>query len=108
MSSSTGKVDAFALMRAAQSSKAKPAAQPIDPDALDDDEDGGDKAAPAAAGKGKQAASKAAPVFKGSGLGAGPRHTVDPGTPPPFPTSRTRQRSAHTSAATANQPWVEK
>ncbi|BGP53729.1 hypothetical protein JCM8202_003660 [Rhodotorula sphaerocarpa] len=86
MSSSTGKVDAFALMRAAQSSKAKPAAQPIDPDALDDDEDGGDNAAPAAAGNGKQAASKAAPVFKGSGLGAGPRHTVDP----------------------ANQPWVEK
>ncbi|POY70613.1 hypothetical protein BMF94_6391 [Rhodotorula taiwanensis] len=89
MSSSTGKVDAFALMRAAAKSKpAKPAAQPLDPDALDlddDDSGNGEDAAMTDATK-RNKAPKAAPVFKGSGLGAGPRHVVDP----------------------ANQPWVEK
>lgn len=85
MSSSTGKVDAFALMRAAAKSKpAKPAAQPLDPDALDlddDDSGNGEDAAMTDATK-RNKAPKAAPVFKGSGLGAGPRHVVDPGALP--------------------------
>lgn len=78
MSSSTGKVDAFALMRAAQAKSAKPAAQPLDPDQLDLDDDNGGDTAMTDTTKRKQA-PKAAPVFKGSGLGAGPRHVVDPG-----------------------------
>ncbi|GAA5862225.1 hypothetical protein JCM3774_004830 [Rhodotorula dairenensis] len=87
-SSAGGKVDAFALMRAAaKSSKQKPPAAAADDHLHDDDNDGDTAMAGSSKGKGKgKQPANAAPVFKGSGLGAGPRHFVDP----------------------ANQPWVEK
>ncbi|GAA5966832.1 hypothetical protein JCM8115_002289 [Rhodotorula mucilaginosa] len=80
-----GKVDAFALMRAAAKSKPK---QPAVDDAAAGDDGDDDDTAMAGPNKGGKQPSKptTAPVFKGSGLGAGPRHVVDP----------------------ANQPWVEK
>ncbi|GAA5978550.1 hypothetical protein JCM10908_004400 [Rhodotorula pacifica] len=86
MSAAAPKKDAFALMRAAAAqskSKSTPAAGDDDSvlDAVDEDNDVAMAGASTANTK-----SKAAPVFKGSGLGAGPRHFVDP----------------------ANQPWVEK
>ncbi|GAA6056419.1 hypothetical protein JCM3770_000693 [Rhodotorula araucariae] len=72
-----GKKDAFALMRAAAQAKKQPAPAPPPPSS----------SAPAASASTSAAQPPApAPVFKGSGLGAGPRHFVDP----------------------ANQPWVEK
>ena len=70
-----GKVDAFALMRAAAKSKQKQPAAAVDPDDSDDD----DTAMAGPSKGGKQPSQPAAPVFKGSGLGAGPRHVVDPG-----------------------------
>ncbi|GAA5996222.1 replication factor C subunit 2 [Rhodotorula paludigena] len=72
-------MNAFEKMKAAAAAKGKqPAAQPPSASSATDD-------------KGRTAAAstsnaQSAPVFKGSGLGAGPRHFVDP----------------------ANQPWVEK
>ncbi|BGP37984.1 Subunit of heteropentameric Replication factor C (RF-C) [Rhodotorula kratochvilovae] len=72
-----GKKDAFAMMRAAAQAKKNP--PPPAPSSSSRD----DAPAPAAS---TSAAAPPAPVFKGSGLGAGPRHFVDP----------------------ANQPWVEK
>lgn len=80
-SSAGGKVDAFALMRAAaKSSKQKPAAADPDENLDGDDGDGDAALAETSKGKGKgKQPSTAAPVFKGSGLGAGPRHFVDPG-----------------------------
>ncbi|GAA5851306.1 hypothetical protein JCM9279_001100 [Rhodotorula babjevae] len=70
-----GKKDAFAMMRAAAANKNKPPAAASSTAAAADPEPSTSTAKPAPA-----------PVFKGSGLGAGPRHFVDP----------------------ANQPWVEK
>lgn len=68
-----GKKDAFAMMRAAQQGKKQAAAS------------SSSSAAPEPSTS-SATAPPPAPVFKGSGLGAGPRHFVDP----------------------ANQPWVEK
>lgn len=76
-----GKVDAFALMRAAAKSKQKQPAAAVDPDDAADDGGDDDDTAMAGPSKGGKPPVKAtaAPVFKGSGLGAGPRHVVDPG-----------------------------
>ena len=73
-----GKVDAFALMRAAAKSKPK---QPAVDDAAAGDDGDDDDTAMAGPNKGAKHPSNPtpAPGFKGSGLGAGPRHVVDPG-----------------------------
>ncbi|GAA5905412.1 hypothetical protein JCM5296_003710 [Sporobolomyces johnsonii] len=86
MSSTGAKVDAFAMMRAAAQGKKPAPDHSPDPSASTSTTPRSPSKQKSTAKGPPPAASFTAPVFKGSGLGPGPKHTVDP----------------------KDQPWVEK